>query len=70
MVLIMLLPRRWNRNPLCFPGACAVRLIAGADVFPDPPVTFRLDLTGNNEAKLFRIPQEGPEYVRMVRQKP
>ena len=43
---------------------------AHADSASDPPVTFRLDLTGSDEAKLFRIPQEGPEYVRMVRQKP
>lgn len=36
----------------------------------DPPVTFRLDLTGPDEAKLVRIPQDGPAYLRMAREKP
>lgn len=43
---------------------------AHADTALDPPVTFRLDLTGPNEAKLIRIPQDGPAYVRMTRDTP
>ncbi len=35
----------------------------------DPPVTFRLDLTGPDEGKLVRIPQDGPAYVPMARDK-
>lgn len=35
----------------------------------DPPVTFQLVLTGPDEANLVRIPQDGPAYVRMVREK-
>lgn len=35
----------------------------------DPPVTFRLDLVGPDKANLVRIPQDGPTYVRMVREK-
>ncbi len=35
----------------------------------DPPVTFRLDLTGPDEAKLVRSPQDGPAYVHMSRDK-
>jgi len=42
---------------------------AHAKTSTDPPVTFRLDLTGPDEAKLVRIPQDGPPYVRMVREK-
>ena len=42
---------------------------AHANTSSDPPVTFRLDLTGPDEAKLVRIPQDGPPYVRMVREK-
>ena len=42
---------------------------AHANTSTDPPVTFRLDLTGPDEAKLVRIPQDGPPYVRMVREK-
>jgi hypothetical protein len=40
---------------------------AHSDTSSDPPVTFRLDLTGPDEAKLVRIPRDGPPYVRMVR---
>ncbi len=36
----------------------------------DPPVTFRLDLTGPDEARLVRIPQDGPAYLRMIRERP
>jgi hypothetical protein len=43
---------------------------AHADTASDTPVTFRLDLTGPDEAKLVRIPQDGPAYLRMVREKP
>jgi len=35
----------------------------------DPPVTFRLELIGPDEAKLVRIPVDGPDYLRMVRGK-
>lgn len=42
---------------------------AHANTSSDPPVTFRLDLTGPDEAKLVRIPQDGPPYVRMAREK-
>ena len=35
----------------------------------DPPVTFRLELTGPDQAKLVRIPQDGPSYMQMVREK-
>ncbi len=41
---------------------------AHADTASDPPVKFRLDLTGPDEAKLIRIPQDGPAYVRMTRE--
>ncbi len=43
---------------------------AHADTASDPPVTFRLDLTGPDEARLVRIPQDGPSYLRMAREKP
>jgi len=42
---------------------------AHADTTSDPPVTFYLELTGPDEAKLVRVPQDGPPYVRMVREK-
>jgi hypothetical protein len=42
---------------------------AHAETTSDPPVTFHLELTGPDEAKLVRIPQDGPSYVRMVREK-
>jgi hypothetical protein len=42
---------------------------AHADTTSDPPVTFRLELTGPDEAKLIRIPQDGPSYLPMVREK-
>ena len=42
---------------------------AHANTSSDPPVTFRLDLVGADEAKLVRIPQDGPPYVRMIREK-
>src|SRR6516225_4717759 len=42
---------------------------AHANTSSDPPVTFRLDLIGPDEANLVRIPQDGPPYVRMVREK-
>ena len=35
----------------------------------DPPVTFRPDLTGPDEAKLVRVSVDGPAYVPMVRDK-
>ena len=35
----------------------------------DPPVTFRLDLTGPDEAKLVRVSVDGPAYMPMVRDK-
>ena len=34
-----------------------------------PPVTFRLDLTGPDEAKLVRVSVDGPAYITMVRDK-
>jgi len=42
---------------------------AHAETTSDPPVTFELVLTGPDEANLVRIPQDGPAYVRMVREK-
>jgi hypothetical protein len=43
---------------------------AHSNTTSDPPVVFRLDLTGRpDEARLVRIPQDGPPYVRMVREK-
>jgi hypothetical protein len=42
---------------------------AHADSTSDPPVTFELVLTGPDEANLVRIPQDGPAYVRMIREK-
>jgi hypothetical protein len=42
---------------------------AHADTTSDPPVTFRLELTGPDEAKLIRVPQGGPSYLPMVREK-
>ena len=42
---------------------------AHADTTSDPPVTFRLELTGPDEAKLIRVPQDGPSYLPMVREK-
>ncbi len=42
---------------------------AHANTASDPPVTFRLDLIGPDEAKLVRIPQDGPAYLRMTRDK-
>jgi len=42
---------------------------AHAETTSDPPVTFQLELIGPDEAKLVRIPQDGPSYVRMVREK-
>ena len=42
---------------------------AHANTTSDQPVTFRLDLTGPDEARLVRIPQDGPPYLRMVREK-
>jgi hypothetical protein len=43
---------------------------AHADTSSDPPVTFHLDLTGPDEAKLVRVPQDGSPDLRMVRDKP
>ena len=40
---------------------------AHAQTSSDPPVTFRLDLTGPGEANLVRIPADGPVSVHMVR---
>jgi hypothetical protein len=34
----------------------------------NPPLTFRLDLTGPDEGKLVRIPEGRPSYLRMVRE--
>src|SRR5947209_13838422 len=34
----------------------------------NPPVTFRLHLTGPDEAKRVRVPQDGPPSLPMVRQ--
>ncbi len=42
---------------------------AHANTTSDPPVTFRLELTGPDQAKLVRIPQDGPPYLLMVREK-
>jgi hypothetical protein len=42
---------------------------AHADTSTDPPVTFHLDLTGPDEAKLERVPQDGAPDLRMVREK-
>ena len=42
---------------------------AHAETASDPPVTFNLELTGPDEAKLVRVPQDGPAFVRMVREK-
>jgi hypothetical protein len=42
---------------------------AHADTSTDPPVTFHLDLTGPDEAKLVRVPQDGAPDLRMVREK-
>jgi hypothetical protein len=42
---------------------------AHGETTSDPPVTFQLVLTGPDEANLVRIPQDGPAYVRMVREK-
>jgi len=33
----------------------------------EPPVTFRLDLTRPDEAKLVRVPVDGPAFMPMVR---
>lgn len=41
----------------------------GAQSASDPPVTFRLDLIGPDQAKLVRIPVDGPAYMLMVRDK-
>ncbi|HEX8986113.1 MAG TPA: hypothetical protein VF767_11785 [Bryobacteraceae bacterium] len=43
---------------------------AHANSASDPPVTFRLELTAPDQAKLARIPQDGPSYMQMVREKP
>ena len=42
---------------------------AHSDTKSDPPVTFHLDLTGPNEARLIRVPEDGPAYIKMVREK-
>lgn len=42
---------------------------AHADTTADPPVTFYLELIGPDQAKLVRVPQDGPSFVRMVREK-
>src|ERR1041385_6447222 len=42
---------------------------AHADTTSDPPVTFYLESTGPDEAKLARIPQDGSPDVLMVREK-
>jgi hypothetical protein len=42
---------------------------AHANTTSDPPVTFHLELIGPDEAKLVRIPQDGPPFLRMVRKK-
>lgn len=42
---------------------------AHAETTSDPPVTFQLVLTGPDQANLVRIPQDGPAYVRMIREK-
>jgi hypothetical protein len=42
---------------------------AHADTSSDPPVTFHLELTGPDEAKLARIPPDGSPDLLMVREK-
>jgi len=42
---------------------------AHSDTKSDPPVTFHLDLTGPDEARLVRVPEDGPAYMRMVRER-
>lgn len=42
---------------------------AHSDTKSDPPVTFQLDLTGPDEARLVRVPGDEPAYMRMVREK-
>jgi hypothetical protein len=42
---------------------------AHADTTSDPPVTFYLELTGPDEAKLVRVPHDGSPDVPMVREK-
>jgi hypothetical protein len=42
---------------------------AHSDTRTDPPVTFHLDLTGPDEAKLVRVPEDGTSFTRMVREK-
>ena len=42
---------------------------AHANTSTDSPVTFLLDSTGPDEAKLVRVPQDGPAFVEMVREK-
>ena len=42
---------------------------AHAETTSDPPVTFRFDLTGPEEANLVRIPQDGPPLIKMLREK-
>jgi hypothetical protein len=42
---------------------------AHANTTADPPVTFRLDLSGPDEANLVRVPQDGPPFIKMVREK-
>ncbi len=43
---------------------------AHANTASDPPVSFRLELTAPDRAKLVRTPQDGPPYIPMVREKP
>ena len=42
---------------------------AHANTTSDPPVAFYMELTGPDEAKLVRVPQDGPAFMRMVREK-
>jgi hypothetical protein len=42
---------------------------AHAQSSSDPPVKFRLDLIGPDEANLVRIPSDGPPSLHMVRDK-
>jgi hypothetical protein len=42
---------------------------AHADSSSDPPVTFYMELTGPDEAKLVRVPQDSPAFMRIVREK-
>ena len=42
---------------------------AHADTSSDPPVTFHLDLTGADEAKLVRVPQDGDSRLANGREK-